>query len=108
MVVKRCVSLSVREGPCIVQPLMRIAAERLDRITGLPVQDGSYLAELLHPGYLRPAEVDFLKGDASKAKVKLGREPKVRFHDLVRIMRNEDIRMLDEQPTRGDALSAQS
>jgi GDPmannose 4,6-dehydratase len=56
----------------------------------------------IDPVYLRPAEVDFLKGDASKAKARLGWEPKVRFHDLVRIMVDEDIRILDEQLARGE------
>ena len=36
--------------------------------------------------YFRPAEVDFLVGDASKAKRQLGWEPKVKFKELVRIM----------------------
>jgi GDPmannose 4,6-dehydratase len=55
----------------------------------------------IDPIYFRPADVDFLKGDSSKAKAKLGWEPKVRFQDLVRIMVDEDIRMLDEQLARG-------
>jgi len=36
--------------------------------------------------YFRPAEVDLLLGDASKAKRILGWEPKVKFQELVRIM----------------------
>jgi GDPmannose 4,6-dehydratase len=36
--------------------------------------------------YFRPAEVDFLQGDASKAKKILGWEPKTKFEELVRIM----------------------
>ena len=56
----------------------------------------------IDPVYVRPAEVDFLKGDASKAKEKLGWEPKVRFKDLVRIMVDEEIRILDEQHARGE------
>ena len=38
------------------------------------------------PRYERPAEVDLLIGNAAKAKKILGWEPKVRFHELVRIM----------------------
>ncbi len=41
--------------------------------------------------YERPAEVDLLVGDPSKAKRQLGWEPKVRFKDLVRIMVDADI-----------------
>jgi GDPmannose 4,6-dehydratase len=39
-----------------------------------------------NPAYDRPAEVDLLIGDASKAKQKLGWEPKVTFPELVKIM----------------------
>src|SRR5215467_11769496 len=46
------------------------------------------------PRYERPAEVDLLLGDASKAKKILGWEPKVRFHDLVRIMVDADMDLL--------------
>ena len=41
--------------------------------------------------YLRPTEVDQLLGDASKAKRDLGWEPKVRFHDLVKMMVEADL-----------------
>jgi GDPmannose 4,6-dehydratase len=41
--------------------------------------------------YERPTEVDLLIGDASKAKKKLGWEPKVRFKDLVKIMVDSDL-----------------
>ena len=40
--------------------------------------------------YLRPAEVDVLMGDYSKAKQKLGWEPTVRFEQLVRMMVDAD------------------
>ena len=42
--------------------------------------------------FMRPAEVDFLVGDASKAKKVLGWEPKVKFKDLVKIMMDYDIK----------------
>jgi GDPmannose 4,6-dehydratase len=42
--------------------------------------------------YLRPTEVDFLKGDASKAQRKLGWQAKTRFHDLIRIMLEADMK----------------
>jgi len=41
---------------------------------------------------LRPAEVDHLIGDASKAKAVLGWEPRVRFAELVRIMVDADLK----------------
>jgi GDPmannose 4,6-dehydratase len=40
----------------------------------------------IDPRYYRPSEVDYLCGDASKAKRVLGWEPKVKFKELVRIM----------------------
>lgn len=45
--------------------------------------------------YERPAEVELLIGDPAKAKAKLGWEPKVRFHELVRIMVDADLAALD-------------
>jgi GDPmannose 4,6-dehydratase len=40
----------------------------------------------IDPRYFRPTEVDLLIGDYSKARQKLGWEPKVKFRELVRIM----------------------
>ena len=42
------------------------------------------------PRFLRPAEVDLLIGDYSKAKERLGWEPNVRFRELVRMMVDAD------------------
>jgi GDPmannose 4,6-dehydratase len=51
--------------------------------------------------YERPAEVDLLIGDASKAKRQLGWEPKVRFKDLVQIMVDADLAALAHKaPTK--------
>ena len=50
----------------------------------------------IDPRYFRPAEVELLIGDYSKAKKKLGWEPKTRFTDLVKLMVDEDIRRLKE------------
>ncbi len=48
----------------------------------------------IDPRYYRPAEVDLLIGDYSKAKEKLGWEPKVKFSDLVRLMVDSDVDLL--------------
>ena len=45
----------------------------------------------IDPRYFRPAEVDLLIGDYSKAKTDLGWEPKTRFKDLVRLMVDSDM-----------------
>jgi GDPmannose 4,6-dehydratase len=46
------------------------------------------------PEFLRPAEVDQLVGDASKAREKLGWEPKHSFQDLVEMMVDADLERL--------------
>ncbi|MBT3311590.1 MAG: GDP-mannose 4,6-dehydratase [Desulfobacterales bacterium] len=46
----------------------------------------------IDPGYYRPTEVDFLLGDPSKAKEKLGWEAVVKFDKLVSIMVREDLK----------------
>ena len=45
---------------------------------------------------IRPAEVDLLIGDPSKAREKLGWEPKTNFNELVAIMLSNDIRIESE------------
>jgi len=52
------------------------------------------------PRYERPAEVDLLLGDASKAKKILDWEPKVRFDELVRIMVDADVDLLSHNTVR--------
>ena len=49
------------------------------------------------PQYFRPTEVDYLLGDASKAKKELDWEPRVGFEELVRIMVDADVQLLDDE-----------
>ncbi len=51
----------------------------------------------IDPRYFRPAEVDVLLGDPSKAKDMLGWEARVSFDELVRIMVDADIETLENQ-----------
>jgi GDPmannose 4,6-dehydratase len=44
--------------------------------------------------FFRPAEVDMLVGDSSKAHAKLGWEPSVRFEELIRLMVDADLEAL--------------
>lgn len=47
--------------------------------------------------YLRPAEVELLIGDSTKARTKLNWEPSVTFEQLVHLMVDADIKALDQQ-----------
>jgi GDPmannose 4,6-dehydratase len=51
----------------------------------------------IDPRYFRPSEVDSLLGDASKAREKLGWEPKVRFRELIELMVDADVAALEDQ-----------
>jgi GDPmannose 4,6-dehydratase len=48
--------------------------------------------------FVRPAEVDHLVGDASKARRELGWEPKVSFQELVEMMVDADMERLSSEP----------
>ena len=50
----------------------------------------------IDPRYYRPAEVDMLIGDYSKAKRQLGWEPKTKFADLVKLMVEADANLLKD------------
>lgn len=58
---------------------------------GYDVATGACIVEV-DPRYFRPAEVETLLGDASKAKEKLGWEPTTTFMELVREMAVEDLK----------------
>jgi GDPmannose 4,6-dehydratase len=58
---------------------------------GFDAESGKCLVEV-DPRYFRPAEVETLLGDASKAKRNLGWAPKITFHELVREMMQEDLK----------------
>ena len=48
----------------------------------------------IDPKLTRPAEVDFLRGDATKAREKLGWEPQVSFEELIKMMVEADLKAL--------------
>ncbi len=50
------------------------------------------------PQFMRPAEVDLLVGDASKAKRKLGWQPEVTFEELIGMMVDADLKKLRDNP----------
>jgi GDPmannose 4,6-dehydratase len=49
------------------------------------------------PKFYRPAEVDLLVGDASKARKQLGWEPQVSFEDLIKMMVDADLALLHRE-----------
>ena len=49
------------------------------------------------PRFMRPAEVDLLVGDASKARRVLGWEPEVSFEELIELMVDADLTLLREE-----------
>jgi GDPmannose 4,6-dehydratase len=59
----------------------------------------------IDPRYFRPAEVEVLVGDISKAREKLEWQPKIKFKDLVKIMIDADFRKLKlNPPGEGDRI----
>jgi GDPmannose 4,6-dehydratase len=59
---------------------------------------------VIDPTLMRPAEVEHLVGDASKAKQVLGWEPQMSFEALIRMMVDADLALLKSEVTRGRAL----
>ncbi|HEX5322981.1 MAG TPA: GDP-mannose 4,6-dehydratase [Capsulimonadaceae bacterium] len=57
----------------------------------------------IDPRYFRPAEVDFLMGDATKIEKKLGWKPSVSFDGLVERMVEHDLKLAQREKTMVDA-----
>jgi len=70
--------------------------EFLDESFGLVGLDWHRYVEI-DPRYFRPVEVDFLVGDASKAKQKFGWVPHTSFKELVKLMVDADIAKLEKE-----------
>lgn len=63
---------------------------------GIDKGTGKVMVEV-SPEFFRPAEVDFLQGDYSKAKGKFGWQPRTKFQDLVSIMVEADIKRIEKE-----------
>jgi GDPmannose 4,6-dehydratase len=68
------------------------AREFLDEAFGYAGMDWHEYVKI-DPRYFRPTEVDFLQADNSRARQILHWEPKVKFHELVRIMVDADLEL---------------
>lgn len=66
---------------------------------GVDARTGQVLVEI-DSRYFRPTEVDLLLGDASKAKARLGWEPKTGFAELVKEMMASDLAEAKARPSR--------
>jgi GDPmannose 4,6-dehydratase len=94
-----------------VREFVEIAAGMLDmklRWEGTGMQEKAFDSEgrvvvAVDPRYFRPAEVDTLLGDSTKAREMLGWSPKTKFLDLVQEMASEDYEL-----AKRDRLLAQS
>jgi GDPmannose 4,6-dehydratase len=63
----------------------------------------------IDPRYFRPTEVSYLLADAALASQKLGWRPRVRFHELVRIMVDADLEKMGlASPGEGRTILASS
>ena len=56
---------------------------------------------VIDPSFVRPAEVDHLIGDASKAARQLGWRPKTSFEELIRMMTRADLELLRRSSVHG-------
>jgi GDPmannose 4,6-dehydratase len=56
---------------------------------GMDAKTGKTIIEM-DPVYFRPAEVDVLQGNYTKAKKLLGCEPRIKFKELVQLMTEAD------------------
>jgi GDPmannose 4,6-dehydratase len=68
---------------------------------GIDKKTGRALIEI-DPRYFRPAEVDILQGDASKARELLGWKPKVSFSELVAEMVAADLKTVLAETSRNE------
>jgi GDPmannose 4,6-dehydratase len=75
--------------------------EFLDEVFGLLDLDWKQYVEV-DPRYFRPAEVDLLLGDASKAKRQLGWQPKVTFKGLAKMMVDADMKIAKRERAVAD------
>lgn len=79
---------------------VRELVETAFNIVGLNYED--YV--VIDPRFIRPAEVDILVGDPSKAKKKLGWEPKVSFEEMIEMMIEEDFKRVKAEMNQKEFL----
>ncbi len=71
------------------------------------LKEGDIVIEI-DPKYFRPTEVDHLRADITKARYKLGWEPRVSFYELIKIMVDYDMKLIGMNPIgEGISISAE-
>jgi len=63
---------------------------------GRDTKTGRVLVKI-DPRFYRPTEVDELRGDATKAREKLGWQPEASFEELVSMMMESDLKLVEKQ-----------
>ena len=76
--------------------------EFLDEVAAVLEMDWTDYVDV-DPRYYRPAEVDILQGDASKARRELGWAPKTTFRELVRMMTESDLELAEREAAERSA-----
>ena len=79
--------------------------EFLDATFGYLDLDWNQYVEI-DPRYYRPAEVDLLQGDPSKARRELGWEPRVTFQEMVKLMVDHDLELAHQEQTHDAGIAA--
>ncbi len=79
--------------------------EFLDATFGYLDLDWNQYVEI-DPRYYRPAEVDLLQGDPSKARRELGWEPRVSFQEMVKLMVDHDLELAHQEQTHDEGIAA--
>jgi GDPmannose 4,6-dehydratase len=85
-------------GEGVTETGVLTAIENKDAVQDLKV--GQTIVRV-DPKYFRPAEVETLLGDASKARQKIGWQPKVTFHELVQEMAEADLELAKRERASG-------
>jgi GDPmannose 4,6-dehydratase len=91
------IDLEWRGNDIYEEGIVRSFDPALVRGAGAGVKTGDSIVKI-DPKYFRPAEVDSLLADASKARKELGWQPKVSFRELVKIMVDSDLETLGMNP----------
>lgn len=87
-----------------VRHMVEVAAKALDipvtwkgeGLKEVGITTGGKVIVTIDKNFYRPVEVDYLLGDASKAKRKLGWEPEVTFEELITMIAHADLKRLQK------------